>query len=83
MAAKWFNSLDTNSSNTCCAVLTLFGMGEDTFIPLSFLDQILLILPLMIKIYRFDATWVMPQSFVQIRPNWNVMEYSAKKRQED
>ena len=24
----------------------------------------------------------MPQSFVHIRPNWNEMEYSAKKRQE-
>ena len=45
--------------------------------------QIWFLPPLMIKIYRFDATWVMPQSFVQIRPNWNEMEYSAKKRQED
>ena len=38
---------------------------------------------LMIRISVFDATWVMPQSFVQIRPNWNELEYSAKKRQED
>ena len=34
--------------------------------------QILFLSPLMIKIYNFDVTWVMPQSFVQIRPNWNI-----------
>ena len=33
----------------------------------------------MIKIYHFHATWVMPQSFLQIRPNWNEMKYIAKR----
>ena len=39
--------------------------------------------PLMIKIHYIDGTRVMPQSFVQIYPNQNEMENSAKKRQED
>ena len=41
--------------------------------------QIWFLPPLMIKIYHFHATWVMPQSFVQIHPNWNEMENSAKR----
>ena len=41
--------------------------------------QILFFPPIMIKICRFAATCVMPQSFVQIRPNWNEMENSAKR----
>ena len=41
--------------------------------------QILFLPPVLIKIYNFDAKWVMPQSFVHIRPNWNEMEYSAKR----
>ena len=45
--------------------------------------QILFLPPLMILIYHINATRVMPQSFVQIRPNWNEMENSTKKCQED
>ena len=33
----------------------------------------------MIKINYIDDTWVMPQNFVQIRPNYNKMENSVKK----
>ena len=44
---------------------------------------ILFIPPLMIKICCFAATCVMPQSFVQIRPNWNEMDNSAKGTKRD
>ena len=41
--------------------------------------QISFFQPLMIKMYCFDATRVMPPSFVQIRPNWNEAPRSAKR----
>mgnify|MGYP006863758783 CR=1 FL=1 len=39
--------------------------------------QILFLSPLMIKIYNFDVTLVMPQSFIQICPNWNIAPRGA------